>query len=117
MMKFVENLHAYSSIIGPSTASQMQNKSVFRYFFCSASYTPENATGKIKSIKKIEKRNKLQKLFQMKRLWLDVPFSIQSISLRDSASIGMSFLIFISEDDLIIPKKIANRYFEFYQKS
>jgi hypothetical protein len=46
-----------------------------------------------------------------------VPFSIQSISLRDSASIGMSFLIFISEDEVIIPKKITNRYFEFCQKS
>ena len=38
-----ETLHAYSSIIGPSAASQMQNKSVFKYFFCNASYTPTKA--------------------------------------------------------------------------
>ena len=58
----------------------------------------------------------MQILLQIKRISVDVPFSIQSMSLRDSASIGMSFLIFISENEIIIPKKIINRYLNFRER-
>jgi len=115
-MKMIETLHAYSSSIGPSIASQMQNKSVFRYFFCNASYTPAKAAYINNPIyNPITHTHRhiyiyIYILFQIKRICVDIPFSIQSMSLRDSASIGMSFLIFISENDIIIPLKIINRY-------
>ena len=115
-MKMIESLHAYSSSIGPSIASQMQNKSVFRYFFCNASYTPAKIAYINNPITHTHTLIYMQILFQIKRISVDVPFSIQSMSLRDSASIGMSFLIFISENEIIIPKKIINRYLNFRER-
>lgn len=51
-----KGLHEYSSIIGPSNASHTQNNSVFRYFFCNASYTPRMEHDGLRSAKQNQKR-------------------------------------------------------------
>lgn len=87
-----KRLHEYSSIIGPSSVSHTQNNSVFRYFLCIASYTPrmEHAV--------LDLLNRTKRGSETYEEETNLPFSIQSISLLDSASIGINFFIFISVD-------------------
>lgn len=57
------------------------------------------------------KSNSNQKLVSLKfSKLLNLPFSIQSISLRDSVSTGISFLIFISVINVLFKIKFNDKY-------
>ena len=62
--------------------------------------------------KNVTKMVKISKsLIQINKI--NVPFSIQSISLRDSASIGISFLIFISVNHAMISENSIEENVDF----